>query len=372
MRQGDPLSPYLFILAIDPLQRLLHLATEGGQLTNIGSRHARLRTSLYADDAAVFLNPVQSEVDVLITMLRDFGKATGLHVNLGKSLVAPIRCQEVDLDDVLRSFSGARASFPLTYLGLPLTPGRLRKVHFQPLQDKIKGRLSGWKPSLLYMGGCRIMVNSVLSAIPTYTLTVLKQPKQSLQEIDKARRRFLWAGNENMHGGKCKVNWLKVCSPVRYGGLGVPNLEKFARALRLRWLWFEWRMPEKPWIGTETPCDELDKDLFAASTRVQIGDGQKASFWESNWISGQSLKSQAPNLYRHSKRKTRTIQDALQQERWINDIRHSLTIPLLDEFFHVWEILARNTPQLTEGVQDSIVWQWTTNGEYSAKSAYQF
>lgn len=153
LRQGDPISPYLFILAIDPLQRLLHLATEGGQLTNIGSRHARLRTSLYADDAAVFLNPVQSEVDVLITMLRDFGKATGLHVNLGKSLVAPIRCQEVDLDDVLRSFSGARASFPLTYLGLPLTPGRLRKVHFQPLQDKIKGRLSGWKPSLLYMGG---------------------------------------------------------------------------------------------------------------------------------------------------------------------------------------------------------------------------
>lgn len=156
LRQGDPLSPYLFILAIDPLQRLLHLATEGGQLTNIGSRHARLRTSLYADDAAVFLNPVQSEVDVLITMLRDFGKATGLHVNLGKSLVAPIRCQEVDLDDVLCSFSGARASFPLTYLGLPLTPGRLRKVHFQPLQDKIKGRLSGWKPSLLYMGGAEL------------------------------------------------------------------------------------------------------------------------------------------------------------------------------------------------------------------------
>lgn len=84
---------------------------------------------------------------------------------------------------------------------------------------------------VVHGGGRRIMVNSVLSAIPTYTLTVLKPPKQSLQEIDKARRRFLWAGNENMHGGKCKVNWLKVCSPVRYGGLGVPNLEKFARAL---------------------------------------------------------------------------------------------------------------------------------------------
>lgn len=77
-----------------------------------------------------------------------------------------------------------------------------------------------------------------------------------------------------MHGGKCKVNWTKVCSPIWYGCLGVPNLEKNARALRLRWLCFEWRTLEKPWIGSKTPCDDLDKDLSAASTRIQIGDGQ--------------------------------------------------------------------------------------------------
>lgn len=77
-----------------------------------------------------------------------------------------------------------------------------------------------------------------------------------------------------------------------------------------------------------------------------------------------------PNLYRHSKRKNSTIQEALQQRRWINDIRHNLTIPLLDEF--LWEVLARDTPQLTEEVQDLIVLRWTTDGEYSAKSAYQF
>lgn len=176
LRQGNSLSPYLFILAIDPLQRLLRLATERGQLTNIGSRHVKLRTSLYANDVAAFLNPAQNEVDVLISILRDFGKVTWLHVNLEKSLVAPIRCQEVDLDVVLRSFSGSRTSFPLTYLGLPLTPSQLRKVHFQPLQDKIKGRLSGWKPSLLHIGGGG--VNSVLSAIPTYILTILKPLKQ--------------------------------------------------------------------------------------------------------------------------------------------------------------------------------------------------
>jgi hypothetical protein len=77
-------------------------------------------------------------------------------------------------------------------------------------------------------------------------------------------------------GRKCKV--MRFC----YGGLGVPNLEKFARALRLRWLRYEWKAPNKPWIRTETLCDDLDKELFAVSTRVVIGDGRKANFWESN------------------------------------------------------------------------------------------
>lgn len=76
------------------------------------------------------------------------------------------------------------------------------------------------------LGGGGIMMNKVVSAIPTYIITIMKQQKQSLQEIDKTRRRFLWVGNENMHGGKCKVNWPKVCSPVHYDGLGFSNLEK--------------------------------------------------------------------------------------------------------------------------------------------------
>lgn len=81
-----------------------------------------------------------------------------------------------------------------------------------------------------------------------------------------------------MVGNVIKANWSKVCSPVQYGGLGISNLEQFARAFWLGWLWFKWRTPEKSWIGTETLCNELNKDLFVASTKVQIGDEKKGSF----------------------------------------------------------------------------------------------
>ena len=76
LRQGDPLSPLLFILAIDPLQRLLNLATEAGLLSKVGRSRARLRTSMYADDAVIFLRPVKEEVAVLKRLLHLFGEAT--------------------------------------------------------------------------------------------------------------------------------------------------------------------------------------------------------------------------------------------------------------------------------------------------------
>ena len=129
----DPLSLYLFILAIDPLQKKFQLATEEGSLSALRGRHARLRLSLYADDAVIFLNPVREEVEMVIQIMRSFGDATGLRINLEKSSVAAIQCQNIDLDNVLAAFPGQRVSFPITYLGIPMVLGRLRIAHIQPV-----------------------------------------------------------------------------------------------------------------------------------------------------------------------------------------------------------------------------------------------
>jgi hypothetical protein len=107
LRQGDPLSPYLFILAIDVLNRLLDIATEDGFLSPLKGRQARLRLSLYADDAVIFTNPKREDITCIMQIMEAFGEATGLRINMEKSTVAPIRCGSVDLDDVLTDFTGA-------------------------------------------------------------------------------------------------------------------------------------------------------------------------------------------------------------------------------------------------------------------------
>lgn len=125
LRQGDPLSPFLFILAIDPLHHLLATATEQQLLEPIPGRDLRLRVSLYADDAVIFVNPKRQEIDSLMHILQDFGNATGLRINPGKSSVSTIRCDGIDIQEVLQGFGGKIAPFPIKYLGLPVTPERL-------------------------------------------------------------------------------------------------------------------------------------------------------------------------------------------------------------------------------------------------------
>lgn len=70
-------------------------------------------------------------------------------------------------------------------------------------------------------------------AMPTFALMALRAPRKFLKEIDKARRRFLWAHDDDASGGKCKVAWKDVTEPESHGGLGIHELSRFARALRL-------------------------------------------------------------------------------------------------------------------------------------------
>lgn len=159
-------------------------------------------------------------------------------------------------------------------MGLSLSVKKLTKSQVMPLIRKIANNLPARKGKLLNRAGRFSLVNTVLSPIPTYHLTVFALRKWAIKIIDKIRRNFLWKGVEGAHGGHCQVNWQRVKRPKKHGGLGVLDLALFGRALRLRWLWYEWINPNRPWVGTALPCDALDRQLFRISTVVILGDGR--------------------------------------------------------------------------------------------------
>jgi hypothetical protein len=371
LRQGDPLSPLLFILAIDPLHRILDRSTQMGYLSPLPLREARLRASLYADDAVVFINPERRDVQHLRLLLQGFGEATGLRINAAKCSVAAIRCEGIDLANTLQPFDVERVEFPIRYLGMPLALGRLRYVDLQHIIDKARSHLAGWSRRWINIGGRRALTISVLSTLPIFALTALKPPPKFIKDLDKIRRNFTWNIEEDeVAGGKCKVNWTKVCSPTDVGGLGLPNLSLFGRALRLRWLWFEWTAPDRPWVGFPNPCDDQDRNLFNATTRVTIGDGKRAVFWHSTWTGSSPLCLQFPDIYKMSRRKNKTVALAVRNNSWVTDLGNRLLPHQLQEFIQLWRLVRHASSSLEDDRPDSIRWILTADGCYSTKSAY--
>ncbi|WVZ92634.1 hypothetical protein U9M48_038683, partial [Paspalum notatum var. saurae] len=171
-------------------------------------------------------------------------------------------------------------------------------------------------------------------------------------------------------GGHCLVNWPTVSRPKDLGGLGVLDLDKFSRALRLRWLWQEWTNDEKPWAGLQVPCNKEDNLLFQAFTRVTLGNGMKAKFWHHSWLDGEATRNLAPHLFELVKRKNRTVAQELSNNAWIRTLKNKVTTTTqIEEFVSLW-IRLQHT-HLRENIADSITWKWTPDGIYSTSSAYR-
>jgi hypothetical protein len=194
LRQGDPLSPLLFVLVIDPLQKLFDLATDLGYLSKLRGRAVTMRVSMYADDTAIFIRPTRQDIATLVDILKKFCDASGLKTNFQKSTVVPIRCEGVDLDGILQDLPAARSHFPIKYLGLPLSNTQLRRMDFQPLVDKAVAKLTNWNGRHINHAGRLTLVKAVLTSQAVYCLTSLRAPKATLREIDGKRKQFLWAG----------------------------------------------------------------------------------------------------------------------------------------------------------------------------------
>ncbi|XP_073360030.1 uncharacterized protein [Aegilops tauschii subsp. strangulata] len=302
LRQGDSISPFLFILAMEPLQRLLD---QGDSISPF----------LFI----LAMEPLQRllEFSPIRQILQAFGQATGLQVNFSKSKAIPIRPELFDVDDIIQPLGAARATLLCCFLGLPLSLRKVRKAELQPLLDKILARLAAWKFKLFTAADRLVLLNSVISALVVYWLSVHQLPAWVRRQIDKIRRAWLWRGQESCPGGHCKVAWGRICRPKELGGLGIIDLDRFGIALRLRWLWWEKTTPYKPWIGLPVPCNEDDRWLFAAATTVALGDGRTTSFWMDSWLQGQAPCHIAPELFRLSKRKHRTVRQALTGNRWL-------------------------------------------------------
>jgi hypothetical protein len=174
------------------------------------------------------------------------------------------------------------------------------------------------------------------------------------KEFDRRRREWLWEGEGSCSGEKSSVGWKYVCMPRALGGLGVHCIASFGRALRLRWLWQRWKSPQKPWTHLDLPCNKHDRALFNAATKIIVGDGKTVRFWSDRWLADQVPAEIAPDIFKISARKNRTVRDALVDNKWIIDLKAKLDVQHEPKLTMLAELIDKI--QLTD-TSDDIFWR---------------
>lgn len=127
-------------------------------------------------------------------------------------------------------------SLPFSYLGIRIGGLRGRKNEWQEVVQKVRSRLKKWEGRKISIEGRVTLINSVLSSIPTYFISMYKVPKAIIKEFIKLQRNFLWGGGVD-DKKLAWISWHDICKEKEAGGLGVKDLELFNMALLGKWIW---------------------------------------------------------------------------------------------------------------------------------------
>jgi hypothetical protein len=194
LRQGDPLSPMLFVLVIEVLDALIRKANDWALFSRFGVQSIRHRTSLYADDFIMFISPTSIDLGLYHTIFQVFEEASGLGCNLSKCQMAPIRCTPDQILVAASAFPCQIVDFPIKYLGIPLSVKKLPRSVLQPLADKVADKLLIWQGKLMHQSGILVLIKTTLSSISIYTSISIELPPWLLKCLVKLMKAFLWSG----------------------------------------------------------------------------------------------------------------------------------------------------------------------------------
>jgi hypothetical protein len=339
IRQGDPLSPLLFVIVMEALSRMIDKASDVGLLSGFSvggeiSDPLRISHLLFVDDTLIFCEASPDNLIYLRAILTWFEATSGLRVNLGKSELAQVG--EVPHLEVMAEILGCKTSaFPMQYLGLPLGAHFKVQSIWNPIVEKLERRLAGWKRMYLSKGGRLTLIKSTLSNLPTYYLSLFPIPATVAKRIETIQRNFLWGDSEEVTKFHL-VNWDLICTPFSYGGLNIRSLRRFNEALLRKWLWrfgvereALWRQVvmvkygalEGGWaskMSTGTYGVGLWKFIrsgwnkFSQMLKYEVGDGTRIRFWDDVWCIDSPLKSAYPELYRIARAKDAVVADNFQ------------------------------------------------------------
>ncbi|CAI0629580.1 unnamed protein product, partial [Linum tenue] len=401
LRQGDPMSPFLFLLVMDILSVMLEtLRSEGlisGFFMNEASEEGEVTHLMYADDTIIFCDANEDQVLNLLSTLVCFQSVTGLRINVEKSVMFPVG--NFGNPDVFARIFGCGWNFlPTIYLGAPLGASPNSSAIWNKVLSRFQSRLEGWRGKFLSLGGRIVLCKSSLTSQPLYLFSLLKAPKTTIQKMERLECRFIWAGVQD----KSKyhlVRWDVCKSTKERGGLGILDLGCMNSALLCKWFWKYASEPSSWWrnlIDVKYPrtssewragngvgpigcsiwrCIMKEENMFWKFASVSPGGGAWVSFWNDCWIPGKMLKDSYPRVAAASSNRDAWVSDLISfdNERvvWDFPLMYSLRGGADRERNDLLNLLSLLPHDLINAGPAKLIWNPSPKDGFSVNSMYR-
>ncbi|XP_060177942.1 uncharacterized protein LOC132607882 [Lycium barbarum] len=196
VKQVDPLSPTLFIIAAEVLARNLNKLHEKPSFIGYGMPKwsPQINHLSYADDTILFCSGDGYSLKKMMRRLRNYEKASGQLVNTDKSCYYVHHKVSARVNSKIKRYTKMRNdSFPFTYLGCPVFYGRRKLIYYEDLIKKVMKRILSWQNRLLSFGGRYVLVNHVLQTMPVYLLSAMNPPSGVIKQLHKIFAKFFWS-----------------------------------------------------------------------------------------------------------------------------------------------------------------------------------
>ncbi|XP_026377760.1 uncharacterized protein LOC113272068 [Papaver somniferum] len=340
LRQGDPISPYLFILCMEGFSRMLCKAESMKKIHGIKPSiySPSINHLLLADDCLLFCKGKDQEIRNLLDIINKFSAASG------------------------------QAE---------------KKESFKPIEDKVQSRLSTWQGKTVDQAGKSTQVQSILSTMANHQMGCFKMSKHVTESLDRIQRRYWW--NKDSKKGMNPISWSSVCKPKRLGSMGFKNTIKFNDALLAKLAWkmitdhnsLCVRILKAKYFHNKDPlCDEISprgswiwRSIHRGLQIVKkyyiwnIGDCSSIKIWRHNWVTGihHSQLSKTAQFSGNSDK----VQSLIQQDSKQWKVQDN------DQLFNQEESKKIQKIRIPKNARDTLIWSLTRNGSFTVQSTYK-